>query len=748
MSIFATTEKVAWDQMNWCANYASRSPDSLTNGKTEVDVKAAASAVNESAVNANNKAEPVVNGHNVNGTQVTNGTSEPSVKPEESAPSQTNNLTPSAAAQPENSDASHKQPESLKEEQPSDTKPANAAPSDAPQADLAANSTELPHHPSPAPKSTATVDQEMRDAPPSPTKVAREREDAGDEEPAAKRAKTNGDVTDAAAPTQTAAEESTQTITPLQHKFLTKAITSLKRLQDSRFFKEPVDPVKLNIPTYFSIIKHPMDLSTIESKLKNSQYKTVDELVSDFNLMVNNAITFNGPEHIVSQEGLKLKASFERQLSNLPKPDQVEEKKAKKASAPKESRRESRSAARPNAGSPQSTTFALGPEGLPVIRRDSTTADGRPKRSIHPPKRDFPYASKPKKKKYQWELKFCQEVLDELHKPKYYTFVAPFYYPVDPVALNIPTYHSIIKKPMDLSTMQQKLKRGEYENAKEFEADFRLMIKNCFKFNIPGDPTYVAGQKTEELFNQKWATKNRWLEAHDPQRGEQSGSSDEDSDASEEDSEDDPDQERLQQLQKQIAEMSKQVEAITARKKNRTPPAKKSKSKSGKKDKKSSKKDKKSKKPEKARYVTYAEKQLISNGIGLLPDNRMQEALRIIQNNVPSLKGVQETEIELDIDELPNEVLVMLLKHVKKYAPAHLLEEEEEKESAPAPGPVATKPKKNKPMSKHEQEAQINMLQEGLSRFEGTANRSPDPVQSGMESSDGSDSDSEESEEE
>lgn len=113
------------------------------------------------------------------------------------------------------------------------------------------------------------------------------------------------------------------------------------------------------------------------------------------------------------------------------------------------------------------------------------------------------------------------------------------------------------------------------------------------------------------------------------------------------------------------------------------------------------------------------------------------------------MKGTQETEIELDIDELPNDVLLMLLKFVKKNAP-HVMEDEElALPTAPGMNPPAPKPKKNKPMSKYEQEAQINMLESNLSRFQG-GGRSPDPVPSveANESSDDSDDDSEESEEE
>ncbi|ODM23212.1 hypothetical protein SI65_00801 [Aspergillus cristatus] len=664
------------------------------------------------------------------------------------------------------------------------------------QQDSTTVKAELPHHPSvdtkldSAPSQDVTSnqpqtnDQEMRDAPEppaSPTKISREREPENGDEPAAKRTKIDFEGA-APAPAPAPASNDTgaanlptpatdvsaappanenRTMTKMQHKFLLKGIQSLKRMNDARFYREPVDPIKMNIPHYPQFITRPMDLGTIERKLKANEYPTAQNVIDDFYLMVQNAMTFNGPDHLVAQEGQKLKATFDKQMVNLPRPDQVEEKKSKKGSpkttAARPQARASQSGPRA-AGSPQATTFALGPEGLPLIRRDSTTADGRPKRSIHPPKRDLPYSTKPKKKKFQWELRFCQEVLDELYKTKHYNYAMPFYYPVDPVALNIPTYHSIIKKPMDLGTMSNKLKAGEYENAKDFETDMRQIFKNCFKFNIPGDPTFMAGKTLEEVFNSKWAQKTRYLEAHEPQHEQQSlDSSDEDSDEDVEES--DEDTEKLTLLQKQIAEMSRQVEAITQKKKKTPPGSKKvGKSKSvGKKDSKKSgsisigKKDKKTSKskPEKQRFVTYHEKQLISNGISSLPDKKMQEALKIIQSNVPALKGTQETEIELDIDELPNDVLLMLLKFVRKNAP-HVMEDDDEPAPVISNNSAAPKPKKNKPMSKYEQEAQINMLANNLSRFEGGGGQSPDPVPSvePNESSDDSDDDSEESEEE
>lgn len=108
------------------------------------------------------------------------------------------------------------------------------------------------------------------------------------------------------------------------------------------------------------------------------------------------------------------------------------------------------------------------------------------------------------------------------------------------------------------------------------------------------------------------------------------------------------------------------------------------------------------------------------------------------------MQGTQEAEIELDIDELPNDVLLMLLKFVKKNVPNL-----DDGDSAPAANVAAPKPKKNKPMSKYEQEHQINMLESNLSRFQGGGSPAPVPsVEANDSSEDESDDDSEESEEE
>ncbi|XP_051119323.1 transcription factor GTE10-like [Andrographis paniculata] len=78
--------------------------------------------------------------------------------------------------------------------------------------------------------------------------------------------------------------------------------TLLARLmvhQHAWVFNEPVDIVKHNIPDYFNIIKHPMDLGTVKRKLLSNQYSNPMEFASDVRLTFKNAMTYNPPGHDV-----------------------------------------------------------------------------------------------------------------------------------------------------------------------------------------------------------------------------------------------------------------------------------------------------------------------------------------------------------------------------------------------------------------------------------------------------------------
>lgn len=78
--------------------------------------------------------------------------------------------------------------------------------------------------------------------------------------------------------------------------------------------------------------------------------------------------------------------------------------------------------------------------------------------------------------------------------------------PVDPVQLNIPDYFDIIKEPMDLGTVESKLKKGEYGTALEFGHDMRLIWSNSMKYNPRNTSFYhlttIIKDNFEKLFRE------------------------------------------------------------------------------------------------------------------------------------------------------------------------------------------------------------------------------------------------------
>ncbi|OMH83849.1 SWR1 complex bromodomain subunit bdf1 [Zancudomyces culisetae] len=76
------------------------------------------------------------------------------------------------------------------------------------------------------------------------------------------------------------------------------------------YFYEPVDYKALNIPSYPKIIKNPMDLGTVKTKLASGAYKTPSDFHSDVLLIFTNCYKFNPPNHPVHQAGKDLEKVF------------------------------------------------------------------------------------------------------------------------------------------------------------------------------------------------------------------------------------------------------------------------------------------------------------------------------------------------------------------------------------------------------------------------------------------------------
>ncbi|XP_068935852.1 bromodomain adjacent to zinc finger domain protein 2B isoform X21 [Petaurus breviceps papuanus] len=116
-----------------------------------------------------------------------------------------------------------------------------------------------------------------------------------------------------------------------------------------------------------------------------------------------------------------------------------------------------------------------------VLKQESFT-------SIKKPKRDD---SK--------DLALCSMILTEMetHEDAW-----PFLLPVN--LKLVPGYKKVIKKPMDFSTIREKLSSGQYSNLETFALDVRLVFDNCETFNEDDSDIGRAGHNMRKYFEKKW----------------------------------------------------------------------------------------------------------------------------------------------------------------------------------------------------------------------------------------------------
>ncbi|TMW66347.1 hypothetical protein Poli38472_004112 [Pythium oligandrum] len=73
--------------------------------------------------------------------------------------------------------------------------------------------------------------------------------------------------------------------------------------------------------------------------------------------------------------------------------------------------------------------------------------------------------------------------------------------PVDPVALSIPNYFKIVRRPMDLGTIKKKLDAGIYKHMDQFAEDVRLTFNNAKTYNSEDQDVYNLAKDMLNDFN-------------------------------------------------------------------------------------------------------------------------------------------------------------------------------------------------------------------------------------------------------
>jgi hypothetical protein len=135
-----------------------------------------------------------------------------------------------------------------------------------------------------------------------------------------------------------------------------------------------------------------------------------------------------------------------------------------------------------------------------IVTRTKKEKEERPQRPRKAPKPIYEPHVASELKLLSDPLQQCFKIL-ELVVSHQYSW--PFLQPVDPTALNLPDYFTIIKNPMDLSTARSKLLGGKYETIQQFSGDIRLIWQNCFTYNPPNTDIVKMAQELDQFFEQK-----------------------------------------------------------------------------------------------------------------------------------------------------------------------------------------------------------------------------------------------------
>lgn len=325
--------------------------------------------------------------------------------------------------------------------------------------------------------------------------------------------------------TETAAsnEAEASTVTTAEWEAMSTVLTTVYEYRTaeghdpSKVFHRKVN--KRVLPDYYDVIKEPMALSTIKSKIHAKEYQSFAQFVRDFALIPYNAQVYNRPDAGAYQDALEIRGLLEKELQKLVKEETITEDIAKlpyvgeipsvdDVETAVEAEEEAEEEDAEGSGEDEDEDDEdeeEDEEGGRKKRRRTRTAAGTSKREGkgdkedadarkrrgRPPRVDTPLEAK---------IKAVLKGLRKAKNNKGELMIVHFERLPDKATL--PDYYADIKQPIALDTIKKKLKRKKYQSLDQFMKDVDTMFENAKQYNMDDSVIYK-----DAVFLQKEARK-------------------------------------------------------------------------------------------------------------------------------------------------------------------------------------------------------------------------------------------------